>query len=43
LRGELILRFPAWLIRLDPDKVATDIGRALRQLGWRPDLGFDRS
>jgi very-short-patch-repair endonuclease len=35
LSGERILRFPAWLVRQQPLKVATDIRRALEAAGWR--------
>jgi very-short-patch-repair endonuclease len=33
--GELILRFPAWLVRQQPLKVVADIRRALEAAGWR--------
>lgn len=34
--AEYALRFPAWVVRDRPDKVAADIRRALIAAGWRP-------
>ncbi|BCB74021.1 DUF559 domain-containing protein [Phytohabitans flavus] len=34
IAGEILLRFPAWLIRHNPDEVATQVGAALRAAGW---------
>jgi hypothetical protein len=36
LGGEVVLRFPAWLVRERPRLVAADIRRALETAGWRP-------
>ncbi|HKO33944.1 MAG TPA: hypothetical protein VJY85_09380 [Candidatus Limnocylindria bacterium] len=33
-RGEVVLRFPAWLVRDSPMEVAETIRRALRDAGW---------
>jgi very-short-patch-repair endonuclease len=33
--GYRTLRFPAWLVRSDPEQVARQIRRALRQAGYR--------
>ena len=35
LDGYLTLRFPAWLVRTDPEHVARRIREALRRAGWR--------
>jgi hypothetical protein len=37
LAGEVLLRFPAWVVRHEPGRVAADIRRALMELGWRPE------
>jgi hypothetical protein len=37
--GARILRFPAWLIRAEPEQVAEQIKAALRAAGWRPRSG----
>ena len=37
VRGEVVLRFPAWKVRERPDEVAEALRRALREAGWRPD------
>ena len=34
IAGDRILRFPAWLIRSEPARVAAQIGAALRAAGW---------
>src|SRR5690606_34080718 len=34
--GELILRFAAWAVRHEPERVASQLRRALLQRGWRP-------
>ena len=34
-RGEVLLRFPAWLVRDRPSEVADRIRRALREAGWQ--------
>jgi very-short-patch-repair endonuclease len=34
-RGEVLLRFPAWLVRDRPSEVAMTIRGALRDAGWR--------
>src|SRR5262245_59009527 len=34
-RGEVLLRFPAWLVRDRPSEVAATIRDALREAGWR--------
>ena len=36
IAGEVVLRFPAWLVRQRPNTAAADIRRALLALGWRP-------
>jgi very-short-patch-repair endonuclease len=35
-RGEVVLRFPAWLVRERPAEVLATIRRALLDAGWRP-------
>jgi hypothetical protein len=35
-RNEVLLRFPAWLVRDRPAEVAAAIRRALREAGWAP-------
>ena len=34
-RGEVVLRFPAWMVRDHPSDVADSIRRALRDAGWQ--------
>jgi very-short-patch-repair endonuclease len=34
-RGEVLLRFPAWLVRDRPFEVAATIRAALREAGWK--------
>jgi very-short-patch-repair endonuclease len=34
-RGEVLLRFPAWMVRDEPAAVAATIRRALGEAGWR--------
>ena len=34
--GTVVLRFPAWTLRTQPEVVVTTIRRALIALGWRP-------
>jgi very-short-patch-repair endonuclease len=34
-RGEVLLRFPAWMVRDEPAAVANTIRKALRAAGWR--------
>ena len=34
-RGEVSLRFPAWMVRDHPSEVAEQIRRALRDAGWK--------
>jgi hypothetical protein len=36
VRGEVLLRLPAWKVREHPDEVAAVIRRALTAAGWRP-------
>ena len=38
LDGVTVLRFPSIAVRLEPDRVADTIERALRNAGWRPDF-----
>ncbi|WP_157474799.1 hypothetical protein [Parafrankia sp. EUN1f] len=37
LDGRLVLRFPTWLLRQNPQHVAAQVKLALRQRGWTPD------
>ncbi|WP_226931003.1 hypothetical protein [Parafrankia sp. CH37] len=37
LDDRLVLRFPTWLLRLDPEHVAAQVRLALHQRGWTPD------
>lgn len=36
VKGEVLLRFPAWKVREHPEEVAATIRRALIEAGWRP-------
>jgi very-short-patch-repair endonuclease len=36
IAGERLLRFPAWMIRHQPDEVAVQVEAALLAAGWRP-------
>jgi very-short-patch-repair endonuclease len=36
VRGEVLLRFPAWMVRDEPAKVAAHLRQALLAAGWRP-------
>jgi hypothetical protein len=37
IRGERVLRFPAWLVREHPDEVIAQVRDALIAAGWRPE------